>query len=188
MTLSALFELGHVAETEQYLAWIEKVTSRGVRGKLSIVYRLQEPVPPDDETALNHLSGYKNSRPVRIGQYVIHQRQHDIYGELLDALFAVSRLVGKIRFEDWKVLQPLVDEVIRVWREPDDGIREARIGPRHYAHSKLMCWAALDCAIEIAEHYGFAGVLTRRAKRSERGSGRRRGAHLYQCDEPPRRR
>jgi len=161
MTLSALFELGHVAETGQYLAWIEKVTSRGARGKLSIVYRLQEPVPPDDETELDHLSGYKGSRPVRIGQYVVHQRQHDIYGELLDALFAVSRLVGKISFEHWKVLQPLVDEVMRVWREPDDGIWEARIGPRHYVHSKLMCWVALDRAVKIAEHYGFPGDLAR---------------------------
>lgn len=190
MTLSALFELGHVAETGQYLAWIEKITSRGARGQLSIVYRLQEPVAPGEETELGHLSGYKSSRPVRIGQYVIHQRQHDIYGELLDALFAVSRLVGKISFEHWKVLQPLVGEVIRVWREPDDGIWEARIGPRHYVHSKLMCWVALDRAIKIAEHYGFPGDLARwEAEREavrkdilERGYNEKRGSFTQHYD------
>ncbi|MEO8717512.1 MAG: glycoside hydrolase family 15 protein [Burkholderiales bacterium] len=181
MTLSALFELGHVGETEHYLAWLAQVMRRGA---LSIVYRLQAPEPPGDETELAHLSGYKDSRPVRIGQYVVHQRQHDIYGELFDALFAVSRLVGKIRFEDWAVLRPLVDEVMRVWREPDDGIWEARIGARHYVHSKLMCWVALDRAIKIAGHYGFPGDIARwsaerdaiRADILARGYNEKRGA------------
>ncbi len=190
MTLSALFELGHVAETGHYLAWLERLTSQGARGELSIVYRLQEPVPPTDETELGHLAGYKNSRPVRIGQYVIHQRQHDIYGELLDALFAVSRLVGKIRFDHWKVLQPLIDQVIRIWREPDDGIWEARIGPRHYVHSKLMCWVALDRAIKIAGHYGFPGDLARwhsereaiRSDILERGYNAKRGSFTQHYD------
>jgi GH15 family glucan-1,4-alpha-glucosidase len=59
------------------------------------------------------------------------------------------------------VLRPLLDEVMRVWREPDDGIWEARIGPRPYVHSKLMCWAALDRAIKIAGHYSFPGELER---------------------------
>jgi len=162
MTLAALYELGHVMETERYLAWLKEIAARAKEpGRLSIVYCLQQPLPPGDETELGHLSGHKNSRPVRIGQYVIHQRQHDIYGELFDALFALSRLVGKIRFEHWELLLPLVDEVIRIWREPDDGIWEARIGPRHYVHSKLMCWVALDRAIKMADHYGFPGDIRR---------------------------
>ena len=162
MTLAALYELGHVTETERYLSWLKEIAERAKEpGRLSIVYCLQKPLPPDDETELQHLRGYKDSRPVRIGQYVIHQRQHDIYGELLDALFALSRLVGKIRFEHWQLLLPLIDEVIRIWRKPDDGIWEARIGPRHYVHSKLMCWVALDRAIKIADHYGFPGDVAR---------------------------
>jgi GH15 family glucan-1,4-alpha-glucosidase len=183
MTLSALYELGHVAETQLYLDWLGEVTRRGEPGRLSIVYRLREPVPPGDETELAHLSGYKNSRPVRVGQYVIRQRQHDIYGELFDALFAVSRLVGKIRFEHWTMLQPLLEEVIRIWREPDDGIWEARTGPRQYVHSKLMCWVALDRAVKIAGHYGFPAELGRweaereaiRADILERGYNAQRG-------------
>jgi len=159
MTLSALYELGHVAETERYLEWLGEVTRHGERGRLCIVYQLHEPSPPGDETELAHLAGYKGSRPVRVGQYVVRQRQHDIYGELLDALFAVSRLAGKIRFEHWALLSPLVEEVMRIWREPDDGIWEARIGARHYVHSKLMCWVALDRAIKIASHYGFPADL-----------------------------
>ncbi|UCF74380.1 MAG: DUF547 domain-containing protein [Betaproteobacteria bacterium] len=184
MTLAALYELGHVTETEHYLAWLKEVARHATEpGRLSIVYQLQQPCPPGDETELVHLAGYKNSRPVRIGQFVVHQRQHDIYGELLDALFALSRLVGKIRFDHWSLLRPLVDEVIRIWREPDDGIWEARIGPRHYVHSKLMCWVALDRAIKIADHYGFPGDFARwtgereaiRAEILARGFNHRRG-------------
>ena len=191
MTLAALYDLGHVTETERYLSWLKEVAAQAQEpGRLSIVYRLQQPVPPGDETELAHLCGYKNSRPVRIGQYVIHQRQHDIYGELLDALFALSRLVGKIRFEHWELLLPLVDEVIRIWREPDDGIWEARIGARHYVHSKLMCWVALDRAIKIADHYGFPGDTGRwsaereaiRAEILERGYNERRGSFTQHYD------
>lgn len=191
MTLAALYELGHVTETERYLGWLKDIARTAAEpGRLSIVYRLQEPLPPGDETELAHLAGYKNSRPVRIGQYVIHQRQHDIYGELLDALFALSRLVGKIRFDHWALLLPLVDEVIRIWREPDDGIWEARIGPRHYVHSKLMCWVALDRAIKIADHYGFPGEIPRwdaereaiRAEILARGYNPRRGCFTQHYD------
>lgn len=191
MTLAALYELGHVTETERYLSWLKEVVERATEpGRLSIVYCLQQPLPPGDETELEHLSGYKDSRPVRVGQYVIHQKQHDIYGELLDALFALSRLVGKIRFEHWQLLLPLIDEVIRIWREPDDGIWEARIGPRHYVHSKLMCWVALDRAIKIADHYGFPGNIAcwdaeREAIRSEilaRGYNSKRGCFTQHYD------
>jgi GH15 family glucan-1,4-alpha-glucosidase len=191
MTLAALYELGHVTETERYLGWLKEVARRATEpGRLSIVYRLQQPLPPGDETELAHLAGYKNSRPVRIGQFVIHQRQHDIYGELLDALFALSRLVGKIRFDHWALLLPLVEEVIRIWREPDDGIWEARIGPRHYVHSKLMCWVALDRAIKIADHYGFPGDIARwdaereaiRAEIMARGYNAARGCFTQHYD------
>ena len=191
MTLAALYDLGHVTETERYLSWLKEIAARAQEpGRLSIVYRLREPLPPGDETELPHLSGYKNSRPVRIGQYVIHQRQHDIYGELLDALFALSRLVGKIRFDHWALLLPLLEEVIRIWREPDDGIWEARIGARHYVHSKLMCWVALDRAIKIADHYGFPGDLGRwsaerdaiRAEILERGYNEARGCFTQHYD------
>lgn len=191
MTLAALYELGHVTETERYLGWLKEIARQATDpGRLSIVYRLQQPLPPGDETELAHLAGYKNSRPVRVGQYVIHQRQHDIYGELLDALFALSRLVGKIRFDHWALLLPLVDEVIRIWREPDDGIWEARIGPRHYVHSKLMCWVALDRAIKISDHYGFPGDIARweaeretiRAEILARGYNSQRGCFTQHYD------
>jgi hypothetical protein len=162
MTLSALYELGHVEETEHYLAWLKQVTQRGKPGTLSIVYRLQEPVPPGDETTLEHLGGYKGSRPVRVGQYVIHQRQHDIYGELLDGLFAVSRLVGKVRFDHWEILRPFVDQVIRIWREEREAIR-AEILARGYnerrgSFTQHYETGAVDAALLLIPLSGFLPV------------------------------
>jgi len=166
MTVATLFRLGHHDEAKSYLGWLRWVCAANPGGELEIVYRLREPAPPGDETPLPHLSGYKNSAPVRVGQFVINQRQHDIYGELLETLFVVSHYSGKINTENWDAFRPLVEQAARIWRERDDGIWEARIGAQHYTHSKLMCWVALDRGIKIAEHYGLAADLERwRAER-----------------------
>ncbi len=159
MTVATLFRLGHHPEATAYLQWLRSLCVACGCTELKILYRLREPVAPDDEAVLSHLAGHRGSAPVRVGQGVVHQRQHDIYGELLDTLFVVSHYTGKLAPEDWDLFRPLVGEVVRIWREPDDGIWEARIGAKHYTHSKLMCWVALDRGIKIAEHYGFAADL-----------------------------
>ena len=166
MTLAALFELGHSEEVTQYLDWLKEVCDHEQPGQLHIMYRLTVAEPPRGETRLEHLSGYKGSYPVHIGQFNVGQRQHDIYGELLETIFAVSRYVGKIDLEHWAYLRPMVDTVCRIWRDPDAGIWEMRTGPHHYVHSKLMCWVALDRGIKVAEHYGLPGDLAQwRAER-----------------------
>jgi GH15 family glucan-1,4-alpha-glucosidase len=182
MTLYALAELGHVHEMGSYLTWIKAICSATPVEQIGVVYRLREPSPPGDEEILEHLSGYKGSAPVRVGQFVIHQRQHDVYGELLDTLFVASRFVGKIDLASWRMIAPVVEHVCRIWRGKDDGIWEMRSTPRHYTHSKLMCWVALDRGIKIAEHYGLPADLERwRAEREairndilERGYNRER--------------
>ncbi|MFP4616072.1 MAG: glycoside hydrolase family 15 protein [Thiohalorhabdus sp.] len=167
MTLAALFELGHSEEVTRYLDWLKELCAHEPPGRLQIIYQLTKAEPPGGETRLEHLEGYKGSYPAHIGQYNVGQHQHDIYGELLETIFAVSRYVGKIDMEHWEYLRPMVDTVCGIWRDADSGIWEMRTGPHHYVHSKLMCWVALDRGIKVAEHYGLPGDLERwRAERA----------------------
>ncbi|MCL7488495.1 MAG: glycoside hydrolase family 15 protein [Desulfobulbaceae bacterium] len=159
MTLTALYELGHVQEVSLYLDWLKKLACRDEGASLEVLYTLREPVAPSGEQTLEHLSGYKNSRPVLTGQYNIGQHQHDIYGEILEMIFAISRLVGKIDPDYWKFVRAQVNHVVKIWRQKDNGIWELRTGPHHVTHSKVMCWVALDRGIKIAEHYGFPAEL-----------------------------
>jgi len=161
MTLQALFELGHTREVSLYMEWLKKLGRQNGNGDLEILYQLRKPEPPSGEQKLEHLDGYKGSRPVLIGQYVVGQNQHDIYGELLDMIFSMSRLVGKIDPEYWDFVRRLVDKVCEIWSDKDDGIWEQRTGPHHTTHSKVMCWVALDRGIKIAEHYGFPADLAK---------------------------
>ncbi len=161
MTLYALAEMGHLEEMGNYLKWIDAICGAGAAAELSVVYRLREPTPPDGETLHPQLRGYKGSAPVRSGQYVVVQHQHDCYGDILDTAFAASHFIGKVDMASWRVLRPLVDHVCTLWREPDNGLWEMRRPPAHYTHSKVMCWVALDRGIKIAEHYGFPAPLER---------------------------
>lgn len=161
MTLFALAELGHIDEVSGFLQWIGTITRSSEAGDLGVLYRLREPHPPEGEEVLPQLEGYKGSAPVRSGQYVAVQHQHDVYGELLTTLFAASNFIGKIDIDSWRLIPPLVEHVCRIWRDPDSGIWEMRAPPAHYTHSKVMCWVALDRAIRIAEHYGFPAQLER---------------------------
>lgn len=171
LTLTALSELGHYGEVRSYLGWLRRVARASGPEGLSVLYRLDRPRPPSGDRELPHLAGYKGSAPVRIGQHNAGQRQHDIYGELLDLFFTVSRYVGKITADDWALIRPLVDRAATVWRKPDHGLWELLTGPHHVTHSKLMCWVALDRGIKIALHYGFRADLAR--WREERAAVRR---------------
>lgn len=167
MTLFALAELGHIDEVGSFLNWVKAITMASKESELAVLYNLREPHPPQGEVELPQLEGYKGSAPVRCGQFVVMQRQHDVYGDLLATLFAASHFIGKIDIDHWRLIPPLVDRVCAIWRDPDNGIWEMRRPPAHHTHSKIMCWVALDRAIRIAEHYGFPGRLERwRAERA----------------------
>ena len=159
-TLQALFNLGHISETEGYLRWIERLISEHGAERLQIMYGLrgEEELP---EQELRHLDGYKGSKPVRIGNSAARQKQLDIYGEIMDAALKLSDYVGKIDRDMWPFLQAICDHVVGHWREKDYGIWEVRKGPYHFVYSKVMCWVALDRGITIANRYGFPAPLKR---------------------------
>jgi hypothetical protein len=157
-TLQALFNLGHLSETEGYLKWIIGVLEKHGVEKLQIMYGLrgEEDLP---EVELEHLKGYRDSRPVRIGNAASKQIQMDIYGELMDAALKLSDYVGKINPETWPYLRDVCDHVCEHWRDKDSGIWEVRGGPWHFVYSKVMCWVALDRGTVIARRYGFPADL-----------------------------
>ncbi len=106
------------------------------------------------ESTLDHLTGYETSKPVRIGNAAYNQRQNDVYGALLDSVYLHSKLRGQIPGGLWELIAKQVAKASEVWREPDQGIWEARGEPRHYTSSKLMCWVALDRGARLAEQVG----------------------------------
>ena len=110
------------------------------------------------ERILDHLDGYKHSRPVRIGNDAYRQKQNDLYGELIEAIYTYFIINRRDRFhlneEIWTVVRSLVNDVLNTWREPDSGIWERRHAINHYVSSKLMNWVAIDRASKIANFIG----------------------------------
>lgn len=148
-TVQALSNLGQEHEAHKYFEWFREISHEdpaeiqpvyGVHGETAL-----------DERVLDHLSGYRHSEPVRIGNEATEQRQLDIYGAIVQGLYEMLRHDERVSEEDWKSIRALVDHVCGVWDEPDAGIWEFRENPRHYVHSKLLCWVALDSGIELAD-------------------------------------
>jgi alpha,alpha-trehalase len=102
------------------------------------------------ETLREDLAGYDSARPVRVGNGAFDQRQNDVFGAALDSVFLHSRRSERIPRRLWPLVQAQAECAAAVWREPDQGIWEARGEPRHYVSSKLMCWVALDRAARLA--------------------------------------
>lgn len=176
-TLHALELLGYRDEAGAFMRWIQRVcVACGV--DLQIMYGV-DGQRDLTEVTLDHLRGYRQSRPVRIGNAAHRQRQLDVFGEVLDSAYLFFHRRGGADGEGqaldgkmWALLRSLVDYVLAHWQEPDSGIWEIRDEPRHYVHSKLLCWVALDRGIRLAEAYGLAADL--RAWRRERRRVRQR--------------
>ncbi len=191
-TLQALFNLGHLSETEGYLRWVENILSADGADKLMIMYGLRGERELPEQT-LDHLEGYRGSRPVRIGNKASSQKQLDIYGEIMDAALKLSSYAGKIDDRIWPMLRNICDFVVGRWQEKDSGIWEVRDGPFHFVYSKVMCWVALDRGLTIARRYGFeadSGTWTAameriRAEVLERGynSDKESFVQHYETDE-----
>ncbi len=159
-TLQALFNLGHMSETEGFIRWIERLLSESDVSEMQIMYGLRGE-REIEEIELSHLEGYRGSRPVRVGNAASSQRQLDIYGELMDTVMRLSSYVGKIDSSLWPFLKNICDYVCEHWNERDYGIWEVRGGPYHFVHSKVMCWVALDRGMKIARMYGFRADMNR---------------------------
>jgi GH15 family glucan-1,4-alpha-glucosidase len=103
------------------------------------------------EITLDALSGYAGARPVRVGNGAYNQRQNDVFGAVLDSILMHTRRSQRMPRRLWPIVQSQAECATRVWREPDQGIWEARGDPQHYVSSKLMCWVALDRAAKLAQ-------------------------------------
>jgi GH15 family glucan-1,4-alpha-glucosidase len=114
-----------------------------------------------EEYELDWLPGYEGSKPVRVGNAAAGQFQLDVYGEVLGVGWAVAMATGQLPARRWSQLRKLMNYLETAWRDPDDGMWEARGPRRHYTQSKVMAWVAFDRAIALAEHFGLEGPLER---------------------------
>jgi GH15 family glucan-1,4-alpha-glucosidase len=147
-TLWGLHVLGLDAEAFDFMAFVAQVcTQHG--DNLQIMYGIGGETELTEST-LEHLTGYRNSRPVRIGNAAHVQRQNDVYGSLLDAVYIHLRVNERVPLALWPFLVDNVERAAEVWTEPDQGIWETRGDPRHYVSSKMMCWVALDRGARLA--------------------------------------
>ena len=151
-TLWGLHALGLDWEADDFVQYVADL-ERNEDGSLQIMYGIKGDKQLQERT-LDHLKGYENARPVRIGNGAYNQRQNDVYGAVLDSVYLHSKKRDHIPERLWPVLIDQVRCAERVWREPDQGIWEARGEPRHYVSSKLMCWVATDRGARLAERRG----------------------------------
>lgn len=154
-TLYGLLRIGFTEEAERFMAWIEARTHElNPDGSLQIMYALDGRHDLTEET-MDHLEGYKGSRPVRIGNGAFDQLQLDIYGELMDSVYLYNKYGSPISYDFWVQLRKLVNWVADNWQREDEGIWEVRGGRRHFTYSKLMCWVALDRGLRLADKRSF---------------------------------
>ena len=102
------------------------------------------------EETLDHLSGYEGARPVRIGNGAWDQRQHDVWGVLLDSVYLHTRSRDRLDERRWPMLARQVEAAIAHWREPDQGLWEVRGPAQHFTASKVLCWVAADRGAKLA--------------------------------------
>jgi len=158
-TLYALMVAGFYDEARSWRDWLLRAVG-GEPSKLQIMYgcagerRLVE-------MELPWLPGYENSRPVRIGNGAAHQFQLDVYGEVMDALHLAERVGMPSDASSWALQRTIIDFVEASWSLPDYGIWEVRGPMRHFTHSKVMAWVAVDRAIKSVEHSGHDGPVER---------------------------
>ena len=151
-TLWGLHAIGLDWEADDFVQFVADM-GRNEDGSLQIMYGITGAMDLEEST-LDHLKGYEGARPVRIGNGAYKQRQNDVYGAVLDSVYLHAKRRDHIPERLWPVLADQVRCAARVWREPDQGIWEARGEPRHYVSSKLMCWVAMDRGARLAERRG----------------------------------
>jgi len=157
-TLEALTDLGCSVEAKAFLWWLLHAAQL-THPKLQVLYGLDgSPDAPERELPL---AGYRGSRPVRVGNGAVDQRQLDIYGDLFQTVFLYVERGFDLDADTGRRLAETADHVCRIWREPDRGLWEVRSDPVHFTQSKMMCFVALDRACRLAE----AGLVDDRRAR-----------------------
>ena len=169
MSIETLFQIGHIGAARRFMKFIQSTfvskhesyqIMYGIRGERQLT-----------EIILEHLSGYKNSKPVRIGNDAYHQKQNDSFGYLMDLIYQYYRLMpGTLdEIEDmWEMVKSILSTVMEDWKKPDKGIWEIRGESRHFVSSKVMCWVALDRGAKIASMLNKYGYSERWQKEADK--------------------
>jgi GH15 family glucan-1,4-alpha-glucosidase len=157
LTLEALLRCGYRKETRLWRDWLLRAVA-GDPADLQIMYTVDggRDLP---ERELDHLPGYAGSRPVRIGNGAVDQRQTDVLGEVMNALHLARTLGIEDGPESWAMQRALVEDLATHWDRPDNGLWEIRGPQRHFTHSRVMVWVAFDRAIRGVEEHGHDGPV-----------------------------
>jgi GH15 family glucan-1,4-alpha-glucosidase len=159
----ALLRLGFTEESAQFSRWLgDRVIERvgGEGGPLNIMYRVDGSSDLKEES-VEHWSGYRGSRPVRIGNGASDQLQLDIYGEALDSIFFADRRGQQVGHRGWTAIRELLDWLAEHWDQPEEGIWETRGGREDFTYGRLMCWVAFDRGIRMAASHGRPAAVGR---------------------------
>jgi GH15 family glucan-1,4-alpha-glucosidase len=189
-SLWALHVGGYTDESRAFVDWLLRACGGDPQNLQTLYGPAGESRLPEFE--IDWLPGYENSAPVRIGNAASTQFQLDVYGEVLDTLH-LARLFGLDTVEAWSLARHLVEFVVDHWQEPDEGIWEVRGPRRHFTHSRVMAWVALDRALKAIDKHGFKGPVQkwRRVRKQihdeviEKGFDRKRNTftQYYGSDE-----
>jgi GH15 family glucan-1,4-alpha-glucosidase len=155
-TVHALFGLGYKDDAAAFVDWLLHST-RLTRPELRVVYDVFGEFPPD-ERVVPRMRGYADSRPVRVGNAAMDQLQLDVYGEVVEAVSHFMADTQKLDRDVQAMLRQCAKYVCDHWREPDNGMWEERDQRRHYTHSRLMCWVALDRLLQMQARGQLKGI------------------------------
>ncbi|KAI9138055.1 Six-hairpin glycosidase-like protein [Paraphysoderma sedebokerense] len=150
-TIYALIRLGLIQEARNYMIFIERICNdMSPEGSLQVMYTIDghKEMP---EMELDHLEGYRCSKPVRIGNGAYTHLQMDIYGALMDSIYLMNKFSSPIGYDMWVACRKLVNYVCRNWRQADMSIWEVRGPMQNFTYSKVMCWVAVDRGIRLSE-------------------------------------
>ncbi|MDX1509793.1 MAG: trehalose-phosphatase [Nitriliruptorales bacterium] len=160
-SLECFLRIGHTSEAETFIRWLTELADRiGGAHALQPLYRV---TGEEDliEFELDHLRGYRDSRPVRVGNGAAGQLQLDIFGAAMELAWLTVNAGEQVPTARWDVTTELVETVSRRWAEPDAGLWEIRSEPRHHTFSKFQCWLAVDRAIRLAVELGLQAPFRR---------------------------
>ncbi len=188
LTLESLLKSGYADEAREWRDWLLRAVA-GDPADLQIMYTV-DGGRQLAERELDHLPGYADSRPVRVGNGAVCQRQNDVLGEVMIALALAREMGVKESKNSWALQRALVDELADHWDEPDNGLWEIRGSQHHFTHSRVMVWVAFDRAVEAVEKHGLPGSVERwrqlrdqvRAEVLDRGMDTQRNTFVQHYD------